>query len=292
MKVKRAALIRHLERVMCRGQVTEAVFSDGFATQAFTADQLLLVLAPPLPKVEPLEEDIGVADLNVLVRSLGFIAGEGNEGADVSVRVENSRLVIDEDHRGVQYLMLASPRTIGTRIEQKTVDKLLAAAPELDEDKGVALTRALVEGIRATYAGYKAADIEVFVGPKGGCVRVGNETGHFAEFRSKDLKASEEYSVLFGQHLVDVLSQISDFSNAVLMLGGPGHLVSIFDGDYQYILGPRRRSTDDAASVKKARAAAKASTTTQDDDEDEKPAKKKAAAKKAARRASSEDDDE
>ena len=209
---------------------------------ALTPDKLLLVLAPPLPGAEPLDEDIGIADLGTVIKSFGFIAGEGNETVDVDLRIEGHRLIIDEDHRGVIKLMTASPKTIGTRVEASTVAKLKAKAPT---KQGVALTRALIEGIKNTFVGLRVEEVEQFVGPKGGKMRVGNENGHLAEFPSKALKDKEAYSLLFGKHLVDVLVEVTDYSTAEMSLGGPGNFVMIKDGEYLYLLSPRLRAVDE-----------------------------------------------
>lgn len=242
MKVLRAALVQHLEKITCGGQITEAVFSDAFGTRALTPDQLLLVVAPPLPDVEPLEEEVGIADLAMVTRALGFIAGDGNESTDVNIRIEDHRLVIDEEYRGVQKLMTASPKTIGTRIEDANFDKLMSNAPE---EKGIPLTQALIDGIKNTFAGYKATAVELTVGPKGGKVRVGSENGHYAEFPSKQLKAKTGYTLLFAKHLVDVLAQVTDFGTAELRLGGPGKFILIKSGEYQYLLSPKKRAAEE-----------------------------------------------
>lgn len=256
MKVRRASLVQHLQKIICNGQVTEAVFTDGFATHAFTPDTLLLVLAPSLPGAEPLEDEIGIADLATIVKSFGWLEGEGNETIDVHLRVENHRLLIDEEHRGSLHIMTASPKTIGTRIEQSTVDKLLAKEPK-PTGKGIALTRDLINGIKNTYAGFKAAELELFVGPKGGKVRVGNDNGNFAEFASKDLKDKTTYSLLFGEHLVDVLSQITDYTHASLQLRGPKAFIVVREGEYRYFLSPRAKSADEKDAVAEEKPAAK-----------------------------------
>lgn len=266
MKSHRAALVQHLEKIACGGQVTEAVFSEGFATQALTPDHLLLVLAPSLPGIEPLEEEIGMADLGTIIKSFGMAAGEGNEAADVDLRVEDHRLVIDEEHRAVIKLMTASPKTIGTRVEDATVKKLMAKAPTA---KGISLTRGLIDGIKNTFSGFKVQEVELFVGPKGGMIRVGNENGHFAEFPSKALKAKEEYSLLFGEALVDVLAQVTDFSSAELRLGGPGNFIVVQDGDYQYLLSPKSRGADEKKPAAKAAKPKKEKAAAADADEEE-----------------------
>jgi len=270
VKVLRSALVQHLNKIACGGRITEAVFGDAFATRALSPDQMLLVNAPTLPDVEPLEEEIGVSDLSMVIRAFGFIPGEGNEGADVHVYVEDGRLIIDEEEhsKARQYLMTASPKTIGTRIEEATAKKLLDKAPS---GKGLKLTRQLVQGIQKTFSGYKATEIELFIGKKGGHVRVGNENGHYAEFESKDLKGKEEYSVLFGGHLVDVLAQVTDFTSAELRLGGPGQMAVVQDGDYQYLLGPKKRAADEKQTKTKPAASS-----------EEKPTKRRTTKKKAS----------
>jgi hypothetical protein len=263
MKMKREKLVRHLEKISCNGQVKEAIFTKGFALQAMTPDHLLLVVAPSLKGVEPLTDDIGVTDLPLFVKALGLMAGEGNEGVEVDVRVEKHRLVIDEGSRGVQRLMTAAPRTIATRVEPETVGKVKEKVNR--EDDGIALTRSLIDGIRNTFAAYKAVEVELLVGPEGGKVRVGSTKSHLAEFESEALTADEEYTLLFGEQFIDVLSVITDFSSAVMRLSGPEGIVAIEEGSYAYYLSPRARAAEEEAAPakepKKGKAKAAAAAT-------------------------------
>lgn len=236
MKLKRELLVNHLARVICGGQISEAVFTGAFATEALTPDQLLLVSAPAIKGVSPLSEDIGLADLPKFVKALGVISGAGNEAQDVTLSVEGHRLVIDEAHRGTLRLMTAQPKTIATHLEEKTVKALWKKAPTGD---GIPLTRALIEGLRSTFSLFKATEVEVFVGPEGGKIRVGNDNSDMAEFASEALVASEEYSLLFGEALVAVLATVTDFSSAVLKLGGPAKFICVEDSGYRYLLAPR-----------------------------------------------------
>lgn len=245
MKIKRVLLIQHLQRVICGGQITEAVFEGTFGTTALTPSHQLLVIAPrlPKPKTALFKEPVGIAELSKLVKALGVLAGEGNEALDVNVKIEKHRLVVDEEHRGILRLMTAAPKTIGTHIEAAVQKKLMLKAPKMDA--GIPLTRELVEGIRSTFALFKAAEIELFVGPKGGRLQVGGDNADQAEFASEDLKAATEYSLLFGSYLVDVLGVVSNFNEAVLCLGGPGNFVMVVDGGYKYLLAPQSRSKDE-----------------------------------------------
>lgn len=252
MKVNRSQFVHHLARLACSGQITEVVFSDRFAASALTPDHLLLVVAPDLEGVEPLKEETGVADLALFMRALKLLPGEGNAGLEVEVYVDNNRLVIDDGVRGVQQLLIAAPKTIGTRIEEATVDKLFNTVP--DDAPEIPLTRAILEGVAAAFSLYKAEEVELYVGPDGGKIVVGSEKTHRAEFPLEAGVSMQEYRLLFGRHLVDVFAVISDFSQAALHIGGPGKPVIITDGDYQYMLSPRAPSTDDRATTKKAEA--------------------------------------
>ncbi len=244
MKLNRKDLIKHLQRISCGGQVDEVVFSEGFATSALTQDHLLCVIAPSIPKAD-LKGEIGIGRLEFFVKALGALSGVGNDAVEVNITVKEHRLLLNEDERGKQFLLTANPSTIGTRIEEETREKLLAAAPEGD---GIPLTRALVEGIQNTFALYKAEEVELHIGAKKGKYSVGNENSDYSEFPDKSLahggKKADDYSLLFGQHLIDVLGIISNYSEASLLLGGPDTMIMIKDGEYRYILSPRSKGAE------------------------------------------------
>lgn len=246
MKIKREALIRHLQRIACGGQITDAVFSGAFATDAMSADHLLLVLAPGLAKTKVLwkkGEDAGIPDLDRLIRSLGVLSGTGNEALHVDIKMVAHHLVLDEEHRGLLSLITAAAKTISSRVDDSDRDKMLSLLPESGADS-IPLTRPLVEGIRGTFSLIKAEEIELFVGPKGGKIVVGNSKADSAQFPSDELKAKAAYSLLFGEHLVHVLGIVSDFNNAALYLTGPDKLIMVDDGGYRYILAPRNKGAD------------------------------------------------
>ncbi len=250
MKVNRQKFLLHLERLLCGGQVPEVVFRDAFAANALTPDQMLMVVAPSIPTAEPLSEEIGVADLGKMIKQVKLNQGEGNLGVEVNLYVDSDdqRLVIDDKDRGVQRLIIASPRTIATRIEQETVDELLSDAPA---GKSVPLTRSIVEGVRNAFSLLKAEEVRLEVGPKGSKIIVGSERTDVAEY-ALEYKSKEAYSLLFGKHLISVFSVISDYSKASFTLGGPDNAILVQDGDYKYLLSPRVRSDDEKPAVKES----------------------------------------
>jgi hypothetical protein len=246
VKVNRAKFLQHLERILCGKQFTEVVFFGGFAVNALTPDQMLMVVAPGLPNVEPLKEPIGVSDVDLLSRATNLLKGEGNLGVEVQVYVDDNRLVVNDGDRGVQEQIIASPRTIATVIEQETVDQVMEDAPT---GKAAALSKSIVEGVRGTFGLYKAEEIEVQVGPKGTLISVGTERTHRAKFKV-DFTSKEEYTLIFGKHFVDVLGVISDYSSAAIRFGGEGKAIVIEDGGYKYLLSPKIRSEDEKPAVK------------------------------------------
>lgn len=250
MKVSRTSITNHFRRIMCGEQIVEAVFHDRFATSALSPDLSLLVLAPDLDGAEDLGTVVGLADLPLLTRAFGFT---GSEDGEVVVRLDSTRLIIDDGAGGKQRLMTADQKTIATRIEDGLVKKILARVSKKD---GVPLTRALINSICATFLGYRASEVLVTVGKNGG-IRVGNENGHYADFPSKELKRIKgaAYSLLFGQPFISVLSQVED-DPATMFLGGPDAPIMIVDGDYRYVLSPRQQgeqaSKEPAASKEQA----------------------------------------
>ena len=244
MKLNRAAFIQHLQKIACNGQIEGAVFTGAFEAAALKEDHLLLVIAPALPKVAPLPGPVGVGDLGFFIRALGFLSGQGNDATNLQLTVEEHRIVVDEDERGSQYLLTAHPKTIGTAIAEGTVAKFLGKAPK---GKGVPITQALITGVKTIFSGYKAEEVELHLEKKGGKVTVGSQSSNYAEFPVPELKVTgkeKPYTLLFGKHLVDVLSGISNFDAANILFGGPESFVIIEDGPYKYILSPRSRGAE------------------------------------------------
>lgn len=235
MKINRNKFIQHLNRLACAGQVTEVVFYDGFAATALAPDRLLLVDVPEFDGAEPLEAEIGVANLDRFQKALRLLTGEGNTGVEVDIYVKDNRLVIDDGGRGKQELLLAAPKLIATRIEGATADKMFQKIPA---EQTIALTRGILEGVEAAYSLYKPEKIEIQVSRLGGKIFVGTDKTDRAQF-DLDVTSKTEYTLSFGKHLVDVFSVITDFSSAQLQLGGPDQPILVIDGEYTYMVSPR-----------------------------------------------------
>jgi len=248
MRIDRKDLEQHLFRLSCRGQIKEAVFSGGFATAAITPDMLLLVIAPGLNGVDNLPEEIGIADLERLRTACRLFTDAGEEvGAEAEVTVENGKLVI-QNQRGRSRLRTALPKTIATRVAPETVKALQAQVGTTS----VPLTREAIEDVRNAFAGLKAEELSLAVGPSGGMIRVGGENDDQAELTLPDLKSAETYELTFSGHLIDVLTTVTE-EDATLLLAGPGKLITIQDGEYTYLLSPRQPSSENKAKAPAAK---------------------------------------
>lgn len=253
MRINRSKFVQHLERLSCAGQCTEAVFSGRFRSTAITPDHLLLVDVPEFEGAQALEQEVGVVDLGRLIAALGLGAGKGNEGIDVDVYFEDHRLVLDDAPQIVQRLVTSAPKTIATRIEAESVKKLFATVKDASF---VPLSQTVLEKVVRAYSLYKAEQVQILVGPEGVDAVVGEAHTHQTRSRLIDSgEGDEEYCLLFGRHLIDVFSIITDYSSAALGIVGPEKPVLVADGEYRYILSPRKASSD--APKKKAGKSAK-----------------------------------
>lgn len=252
MHIDRKDLALHLHRISCRGQIKEAVFSGAFATAAITPDMLLLVIAPGLNGVDPLPQEIGLADLEKLVTACRLFTDQGEEvGAEAEIDVVDNVLVI-QNQRGRSRLITGAPKTIATRVAPETVKALEGQIGTLS----VPLTRESIEDVRDAFSGLKAEEVTLTVGPEGGLICIGVPNSDQAELPLPDLKAPEQYDLTFSAHLIDVLSTVTD-EDAVVVLAGPGKLIAIRDGEYSYLLSPRAPSAENKAAASKKSAAAK-----------------------------------
>lgn len=247
MNLRREDLIQHLKRINCAGKVKQAIFSGAFEAQALTPDHLLLIKAPGLDGVEEgegLEAPIGVADLDLFIKSLSMIPGsEDDVGCDVSV--ENHRLVIDEPGRGSVRLLTAQPRTIETRVEDTVVTSLLEGIGDIV----VPLSFGFISGVQRAFDGLKATDIEMVLGPSGGSIRVGDEASHMAQFPLAELTSGTPVKLNFGEHFISVLKTVD--AEAVMYIPiEPNKPIIVQDGDYFYMLSPRSYGADKKKAVK------------------------------------------
>lgn len=246
MNIDRKDLDLHLHRISCRGQIKEAVFGGAFATAAITPDMLLLVVAPGLNGVDPLPEEVGIADLEKLRIACRLFTDAGEEvGAAAEITIVDKVMVI-QNQRGRSRLITALPKTIATRVPPETVKALEAQVGAVE----VPLTRETIDDVRDAFAGLKAEEITLQVGPKGGMIRVGGANTDQAELELAELKAPEEYTLTFSDHLIDILTTVTD-EDATLLLAGAGKLIAIRDGEYSYYLSPRAPSADNKAAAPK-----------------------------------------
>lgn len=258
MKIQRAALVQHLRRVQCGGQIKEAIFGPGLEVNALTPDQLMLVVAPAIGE-KVLETEVGLADLDKLRVELGTLASDGDEegsAGEVDVTIDaEQKLVLDAGPvRGLRArLMTAQPRTIATRVDSKIVDQLV---DKIGTDV-VPLTPRVLKDVSKQFSALKAEEVTLKIGPLGGKIMVGEEHGDTAELSIPELKATEPFELVFGRHLIDALASVTDEA-AVLYLSGPGGNAVVEDGEYRYILSPRHRSADKAKAAETKKAAKKA----------------------------------
>lgn len=250
-RILRETLINHLKRISVGGQVKEVVFNGAFGAAALLPNHLLLVVAPDIADMEPLDGEVGVGDIKKLINSLGFIGGDGDQNADVDITVENNRLVIDESARNARIkLITANPKTISTRVNDETVDKLLDRIDQADAGS-VALGVDLLDDVKAAYVGLKASVVKIIVGPNGGFIRVGTENEDGAEFFSTALVAPKERALNFGEELIKVFETVS--GDVVMRLPGEtSQTIAIDDEGFTYLLSAKAQgATATKPAVKK-----------------------------------------
>lgn len=253
MLLNRSKFIQHLRRIACAGQCKDVVFDHGFATTALVPDYSLMIAAPGFEGAVPLKTAIGVAKLEDLINALQLSPGEGNEGMEVDIQVEDARLVIDDRPRMWQSHPTAEPKYISTRVEPETADKLFGIA-----GKGlkVPLTQPALEGLRKAYQLYKPEQVYVQAGPEGVRLGLGDDRTVQVEIplmgKVKKWTGGDAYTLLFSRHLIDVAAVVTDFTSAVLYLNGPDKAIRVDDGGYEYILAPRLTSAEVPAPKKTA----------------------------------------
>lgn len=245
---------------MCAGQVKEAVFRDAFAATAVTPDQQLLVDVPALKKTPGLDREIGIHDVGKFTQLLGALTGEGNTGVEVELDLGKTQLVIDEDARGSHGIPTTDPKVIATYIADDDATKMFGV--KLTDETTIPLDRVAIDGARKLFGILKPEVVSIVVAEGVASIVIGAKKEYHSTIPLGEVDTDAEYTLLFGKHLVDVFSTITDYSNATLRLGGPGKLVLISDGGYRYLLAPRKETEDEAVAERKtnkeARAASKA----------------------------------
>ena len=250
-RIQREVLINHLKRISCGGLIKEAIFRDSFAADALQPSHLLLVVAPNLDGVDPLEGEIGIGDIKKVIAALGFIGGDGDETADVDVSIVNKRLVIDESARNARVsIVTANPKTIATRVSDETVQKLLDKIDAADAGS-VTIAVGMLDDVQRVYAGLKADTVKLVLGPNGGFIKVGTENSDGAEFFSPALTAPQECTLHFDEHLIRVFEIVS--GDVVLRLPGAGSTtIAIEDEGFIYLVSAKAQAAAGKPAIKKS----------------------------------------
>lgn len=238
MLVDKDRIVAHLHKLYTNGQVPEAIVTGAFSAAAVSPDQQLIVVVPGLDKVEALgSEPIGIVDLDLFIKSLKSLSGDGG---DIGVVYEGNRLKAEQRHGGRMSFATASPTTIGTRISE---DSLSKAKAFIEKGTAVPLDQTTVQGVLETTKLLKADEIMVRVKEGGGHIFVGAEVSHNATFDMPKLvpqDGQDDYTLpVSASVLIDVLQQVSDYTQAQLVLTGPDSLLAIREGEYMYIVSPK-----------------------------------------------------
>lgn len=233
MLVERKKLTEHLSHLNCGGLLKDVILTDRFKAAGFSINQDLLVVTQGLDKADPLPAELGVVNLELLIRSLGI-----GDDEKVSFDIDGPHLILQSSDRKIS-LVTAAARVIGSRADEHMVDKLLkpltGALPWAK--LGLRIVTGIQEGIQIL-----AAEHVIFhVTPKGTRIVVGESAANSIEFNFPELKYETEYQLMFHAGLISpVLKQITDFTKAEMLLTGPESVVPIREGNYMYVMSPAK----------------------------------------------------
>lgn len=238
MLIDKDRIVGHLKKLRCNGQIQEAIVVGAFSSAAVSASQELIVIVPGLDKVEPLSsEPVGVVDLELFIRALGSLSGDKG---DIGIVFENNRIRAEQRHGGKMSFAVASPTTIGTRISAETQVQAVAF---IEKGVEVALDQTTVNGVLETAKLLKAEEIQINVRVAGGNIFVGAEVSHNATFEVAKLVpvvGTPDYTLhINAAILLAVFEQITDYTQAKLILTGPDSMVAVREGGYIYIISPK-----------------------------------------------------
>lgn len=243
MRIEREALINHLKRIYCDGQIGEVVLGADFSSRAITVDQTFLVIAPALEAATPLRHEVGIIDLG---RFIGYLDSK-SEDPKVSIDFddEDRRILITEkrDKRVQQYSMVtAYPNVIGTAVRDDIFETIQDAVPALGHSDAVPLNASVVQDVLEAQSKVRSELMLLTVGPKGSELRLGEETADWARVELpllKTEKGAEKFSLQLRSALVcDALKQAVDFAETFITVTGPDDMVAIDCSYYRYIISP------------------------------------------------------
>lgn len=253
MLINRKAMVDHLGKVYCNGQVKEAVFTEGFECAALNADHQLVVLAPGLKGVEPLPEPVGVIDVSLFKRALSSLAGDSDE---VAIDFEDNRIKLEQKHGGRIRLLTATVNLISSAMKPATVQKIremfpVAPPPKKGKkaapvvDGAVPLSETVIKGYLEQAGLIGPETVTLRVGKTGSVLVIGQESGHMGELDipAKLDDGEKSYELIFSAKLMtDVFKQLSDYTQTSLILTGPDSMAGIREGGYEYVLSPQEAS--------------------------------------------------
>lgn len=237
MLIDRKALVAHLGHIRCEGLLPDAVLSGQFISAGASADRQVMVLAGGMPKVDPLAEEVGVTNLELLNKVL-----ESMDDDNINLTVENGFIVVTAHDRTFR-LVTAAARVIGTRIDQQLVDRIRALVP--DNAPWGNLEHQFVRGVMKAASILKADVMTLSVGPNGSSLGVGEERLNIARFDLPAFKDAQSYELTLPKTvMVPVLTQLTDFTKAQMCLTGPDSVIAIREGTYTYIISPDKPGAD------------------------------------------------
>lgn len=233
MLVERKKLVDHLEKIYCDGLLKDVVLTDRFGASGFSVPQDLLVIAGQRDWALPLAGELGVVNLELLIKILGI-----GDDEKIAFDVTEQHIVLETNERTIK-LVTAAPRVIGSKVDPHIQEKVLGLIPA--DRKWIPLGFQLVKGIQEAISKLKAENVLFLCTPNGTKVVVGEERQNSVSFRFPDLVTAEEFKLTFPTTLINpVLNQISDFTKAEIMVIGPATIVPIREGDYTYIMSPSK----------------------------------------------------
>ncbi len=238
MQVPVKVIVEHLKNLHLDGLLPEVVLREQFSCGGVTTDKTLLVHHPGLDKIEPLDDEVGVMDLSLLIQVLN--KGTSPEADDqVSVEFQEHRIVVEQRNRGKIRLVTPSTATISTAISDDNMEQVLNSFG--DEYPVTPLSQDVLEGLGAFYSILKPEQIFLEVRKKKGASlwRLGQETQNVGEVPFAALKSKENHTLAFsGPHLMAIFGRMSDFTKSSIQLSGDDGMVALRSGDYTYILSP------------------------------------------------------
>lgn len=218
MLVKKTAILAHLSRIFLEKEIREVVLESNFQCRAATEDRTLLVTTAGLEDADPLDEPVGVMDLELFIKTLKLYGEDGNE--DLALTIEDSRIVLKEKGRGMESrIVTADNETISTSISEKAASNVLDM---LDFKKAPVLPQSTVESILKAQGLLKAEDITIQRRKDGITFVVGPEEGSHTLVTLPSSKAKKGDDIfemrVSAKQFCAILGVINDFVDSTIYI--------------------------------------------------------------------------